>query len=457
MSSLADLIRKEAEPLLDATGDYDLLLERVGDARFVLLGEASHGTHGFYRERAQISKRLIEELGFSAIAVEADWPDAYRVNRFVRGISEDVDSVEALSGFKRFPQWMWRNADVLDFVGWLREYNEDQPSDVKKCGFYGLDLYSLHSSIEAVLDYLKKVDPEAARRAQRHYGCFDHFGPEIQTYGWATGKGLTPGCEEEVIKELTALRIKAMEYLQRDGQVAADAYFCAEQNALVVRDAEEYYRNMFRREFNSWNLRDTHMMESLQRLTSHLNRQRSPAKVIVWAHNSHLGDARATQMSKRGELNLGQLVRQRFGNKAVLIGFTTYAGTVTAASDWDAPAERKNVRPALRESYEALFHDVDLPRFWLDLRKDVDPSTTLPPQRAGRTSLVSQLRAERLERAIGVIYRPETERASHYFYARLPDQFDAILHFDHTRAVEPLERAAEWELGEVEETFPSGL
>jgi erythromycin esterase-like protein len=442
MSPLTDLIARAAQPLLGATSDYDALLDRVGDARFVLLGEASHGTHEFYRERAQISKRLIAERGFNAVAVEADWPDAYRINRFVRGASADPDSVEALSGFKRFPQWMWRNADVLDFIGWLREHNDAQPVNDRKCGFYGLDLYSLHASIEAVLAYLSKVDPEAAKRARHHYGCFEHFGKEIQTYGYAAGFGLTPTCEEAVVQELIALRRKAMDYLQRDGQVAADAYFFAEQNAVVVRNAEQYYRNMFRREVSSWNLRDTHMMESLVALANHLSKGGQPAKVIVWAHNSHLGDARATQMGERGELNLGQLSRQRFAKEAVLIGFTTYSGTVTAASDWDGPAERKNVRPGHPESYEALFHDVDLSRFYLDLRGN---------------GISSALRAERLERAIGVIYRPDTEMISHYFNARLSDQFDAILHFDHTRAVEPLERTAEWEMGEVEETFPSGL
>jgi erythromycin esterase-like protein len=234
-----------------------------------------------------------------------------------------------------------------------------------------------------------------------------------------------------------------MDYLQRDGQVAADAYFCAEQNALVVRNAEEYYRNMFRREVSSWNLRDSHMMESLVRLAIHLSNRRPRTKIIVWAHNSHLGDARATQMGERGELNLGQLVREHFGKEAVSIGFTTFDGTVTAASDWDGPAERKNVRPAHPDSYEALFHEVDDPNFFLDLRKGVD--------------VAAHLRNERLERAIGVIYRPDTELLSHYFHARLSDQFDAILHYDHTRAVEPLERTAEWEMGEVEETFPSGL
>ena len=443
MSILSDKVGEAAEPVGGSPNDYDSLVEMVGDARFVLLGEASHGTHEFYRERALITKRLIYQCGFNAVAVEADWPDAYRINRFVCGESADIDSVDSLGGFKRFPQWMWRNADVLDFVGWLREHNDEQVFANRKCGFYGLDLYSLHASIEAVLAYLGKVDPEAAKRARHHYSCFEHFGKEIETYGYAAGFGLTPTCEEAVVKELVALRKKATDYLQRDGQVAADAYFFAEQNARVVRNAEEYYRNMFRREVSSWNLRDTHMMESLVSLADHLGEQHRSAKIVVWAHNSHLGDARATQMGERGEINLGQLVRQRFGKEAVLIGFTTYTGTVTAASNWDEPAERKNVRPAHSDSYEALFHDVDTPRFFLNLRDNAQ--------------LGAELRTEHLERAIGVIYRPETEMVSHYFHARLPDQFDGVLHFDHTRAVEPLERTTEWELGEVEETFPSGL
>jgi erythromycin esterase-like protein len=475
--SLVDLVKKKAEPLIGSPDDFDSVMDLVGHARFVLIGEASHGTHEFYRIRGQISKRLIAERGFHAVAVEADWPDAYRVNRFVRGAGNDTDSVEALSGFQRFPQWMWRNADVLDFIGWLREHNDEQRFDDRKCGFYGLDLYSLHASIESVLAYLEKVDPKAAKQARHYYSCFEHFGKDITTYGYATGFRMTESCEKEVVKNLVELRQKATDYLSRDGQVAADAYFCADQNALVVKNAEEYYRNMFRREVSSWNLRDTHMMESLVRLMDHLSKpnfevrrhvaalkcadmsahsRNHAAKIIVWAHNSHLGDARATQMGERGELNLGQLVREHFDKEAVSIGFTTYDGTVTAASDWDGPAERKNVRPGHCDSYEALFHDagraaghrgerrrVDVPNFFLNLRDDLD--------------LASHLRGERLERAIGVIYRPETEMISHYFHARLPDQFDAILHYDHTRAVEPLERTAEWQAGEVEETFPSGL
>ena len=442
MSSLSNVVREAAEPLTGSASDYDSLLDLVGDARLVLLGEASHGTHEFYRERAQISKRLIRERGFCAVAAEADWPDAYRINAFVRGAGDDLDSVEALGGFKRFPQWMWRNADVLDFMGWLREHNDGLRS-LEKCGFYGLDLYSLHASIEAVLGYLTKVDPDAAILARHHYSCFDHFGRNTETYGWATGFGMAPTCEEQVVGELVALRRKAMDYLQRDGQVAAEAYFCAEQNALIVRDAEQYYRTMFRRDHSSWNQRDTHMMRTLMALTDHLGKQRPHAKIIVWAHNSHIGDARATQMCERGEWNLGQLVRERFGHRAVLVGFTTHSGSVTAASDWDSPAERKTVRPSLEGSYERLFHETETARFWLDLRK--------------HSKIRALLRAPALERAIGVIYRPDTERTSHYFTARLSDQFDAVLHFDHTRAVEPLERTAEWTLGEVEETFPTGI
>ena len=443
MSTRLDRLREAAEPLSGSPSDYDSLLDLVGNARFVLLGEASHGTHEFYRERAQITKRLIREKGFSAVAVEADWPDAYRVNRFVRGESDDADAVDALGGFKRFPQWMWRNADVLDFVGWLREHDDAEPTDDKKCGFYGLDLYSLHASIEAVVSYLAKTDPASVKRARKRYACFDHFGKDTQSYGLATGLGMTPSCEDAVVNELVELRLREAEYLQRDGRVAADEFFCAEQNAFVIKNAEQYYRTMFRGEVSSRNLRDRHMMETLVALAAHLEQLRRPAKLVVWAHNSHLGNARGTQMSERGELNVGQLVRERYGRQAVLIGFMTYSGTVTAASEWDAPAERKKVRPAVEESYEALFHAVECPRFWLEVEKHPE--------------VAFNLRAARLERAIGVIYRPETELVSHYFTARLPDQFDAVLHFDHTRAVEPLERSTAWELGEVEETFPTGL
>lgn len=437
---LLDTVRQAAHPLTGAATDYDALLELVGDARFVLLGEASHGTHEFYRARAEITQRLVREKGFGAVAVEADWPDAYRVNCFVRGAGQDGSANEALGDFKRFPTWMWRNADVLDFVGWLREHNDRTRADAK-AGFYGLDLYSLYGSIRAVLSYLDKVDPEAAGRARYRYGCFEDFGEDSQAYGYAAGFDLSSSCEREVIEQLIDLQQKAAAYARRDGQVAEDELFFAEQNARLVKNAEEYYRTMFRGRVSSWNLRDRHMADTLDALADHLSRGGAPARIVVWEHNSHLGDARATDMGAGGEWNVGQLARERHGAKVVNVGFTTYSGTVTAASNWDEPPQLKRVRPGLPESYEALFHAVEIPRFYLGLRN-------------GSEHLTFSLRQPRLERAIGVIYRPETERISHYFRARLPDQFDAVIHVDETRAVAPLERTAGWETGDAPETYP---
>jgi erythromycin esterase-like protein len=437
------LVSNSARPLVGAASDFDSLLALIGDAPYVLIGEASHGTHEFYRIRAEITKRLIRERGFLGVAVEADWPDAYRVNRFVRGASDDADAEQALAGFKRFPQWMWRNADVLDFVGWLRSHNDGLAASKPKAGFYGLDLYSMHASMAAVLDYLDQVDPEAARRARERYSCFEHFGEDPQAYGYAATAGLTESCEREVVAQLVELRRAAAEYLRRDGHMPTDALFFAEQNAVLVRNAERYYRAMFGGRALSWNLRDTHMAETLESLTGFLARGSVQPKLVVWAHNSHLGDARATQMGRQGELNVGQLVRTRHGADAVLIGFTTYSGTVTAASDWGGHAERKIVRPALPESYEALFHNARDDNFLVDLRTS--------------SKMLEALSTPRLERAIGVIYRPETERLSHYFLSQLPRQFDAVLHYDVTRAVEPLERTGIWERGEIPETYPSAL
>jgi erythromycin esterase-like protein len=440
--ALSHSLREEAHPLTGDREDFDALLTLVGDSRFVLIGEASHGTHEFYRIRGEITKRLIREKGFSTIAVEADWPDAYRVNRYVQGRGIDTDATQALAGFKRFPQWMWRNADVLEFIGWLREHN-DAITGHRKVGFYGLDLYSLHASMEAVLSYLRVVDPDAALRAQRRYACFDHFGEDPQTYGYSTTAGLAPSCENEVVAQLIELQQSGARYSTQDGRLAADDLFFAQQNARVVQNAERYYRAMFGNRAQSWNLRDRHMAATLDALTAFLGFDRRSPKIVVWAHNSHLGDARATEMRRRGELNLGQLLRERWGQAALLAGFTTYSGTVTAASDWGEPAERKLVRPALDGSYEALFHETGIRNFFLGLR--------------GNSEAILGLRQPRLERAIGVIYRPETERLSHYFGARLPHQFDAVLHYDVTRAVEPLERTGLWERGELPETYPSTL
>ena len=463
LAVITNAIREVAHPLTGKATDYDPLMELIGDARLVLLGEASHGTHEFYQARADITKRLITEKGLAAVAVEADWPDAYRVNRYVRGLNDDATAREALAGFKRFPVWMWRNTDVLNFIEWLRQYNNTLPENARKVGFYGLDLYSLNASIEAVINYLENVDPEAAKRARYRYSCFEHFAEDTQAYGYAAGFNLSESCENEVVNQLIELQQHAPDYAHRDGRVAEDEFFFAEQNARLAKDAEEYYRTMFSGRVSSWNLRDRHMAGTLDALVAHLDRQGGQAKIAVWEHNSHIGDARATSMGREGELNVGQLVRERYAREppstshkrgiaetwrsgfqtTMLVGFSTYTGTVTAASDWDEPHERKRVRPALEGSYEALFHDTGLANFLLTLHED--------------NKAVKGLSGPRLERAIGVIYRPQTERISHYFEARLPEQFDAVIHFDKTRAVEPLDRTEPWDVGEAPETFPSAL
>jgi erythromycin esterase-like protein/predicted phosphoribosyltransferase len=439
VSAVATL-RAAAVPLA-SDADLEHVLELIGDAHLVLIGEASHGTHEFYRTRAALTQRLIAERGFTAVAVEADWPDALRVNRYVRGQGADASSDEALGGFRRFPRWMWRNTVVQEFVEWLRAYNQQADAPA---GFYGLDLYSLHTSMEAVLSYLDRVDPESAARARARYSCFDHFGLDPQVYGYATATGIAPSCEADVVAQLVDLQ-------QEAGRLAAarndgDEAFFAVQNARLVRNAESYYRAMFSGRIPSWNLRDGHMAETLEALRGHLRREAGDPNVVVWAHNSHLGDARATAMAAEGELNLGQLVRERHGRGAFLLGFTTYHGTVTAAPNWDEPVQQRQVRPALSGSYEALLHEVatpGTPDFLLNLR---DPE------------VAASLRPPRLERAIGVIYRPETERLSHYFLADMPAQFDAVIHLDRTSALTPLDPDPGWETAEeLPETFPFGV
>jgi erythromycin esterase-like protein len=416
------------------------LMEAIGDATVVLVGEASHGTSEFYRIRADLTAALIEQKGFNIVAAEADWPDAHRVNRWVRHMSDDLDAAAALSDFTRFPRWMWRNDVVVDFITWLHSYNAPRPIE-QRCGWYGLDLYSLHRSMEAVLNYLRRVDPEAARRARERYACFGQMAVEGQSYGYATRVGLSRSCEDEVVEQLVDLTRRAREYASRDGYVAEDEYFYAEQNARLVKNAEQYYRAMFGGRVESWNLRDTHMMETLLSLVQWTERRSGTAKAVVWAHNSHLGDARYTQMGDWGELNLGQLVREEYGPESFLVGSTTHKGTVTAARDWDAPPEYRQVRPSLEESWERLFHDAGLERFLLLF---------------GDGTLGQALTEPHLERAIGVVYQPETERASHYFNARITEQFDAVIHLDTTSALKPLEPWSSRE-ADLPETFPTGV
>jgi erythromycin esterase-like protein len=442
LRELRSAIRADAIALTGAVNDYDALVDRVGDARFVLIGEATHGTHEFYSERAAITRRLIREKGFMAVAAEADWPDAYRINRFVLGDPNIPHAIAALEGFIRFPSWMWRNTVVLDFVDWLRQYNASVEKKAR-AGFYGLDLYSMYKSMEAVIQYLSKVDPEAARRARYRYSCFEQFHESTEAYGYHAGYGLTPACEQEAVSQLVELQRRASELANRDGHVPEDEFFFAEQNARLVKNAEQYYRTMFQGHVASWNLRDRHMAETLEFLAAHLERKAGRrARIVVWEHNSHLGDARATEMGRAGEWNVGQLVRERHGRESLLVGFTTYGGTVTAASDWDGPAATRRVRDALPESYEAVLHDAGLPEYMLVMARGAEAAQALAEPR--------------LERAIGVVYRPETERASHYFEAALPEQFDVVIHLDKTRALEPLERLSALSNGEQPETYPEG-
>ena len=441
----ADLVAAAAIVAPGGVPPADVLDDLIGDARVVLIGESSHGTHEFYEARAEITKWLIEHKGFNAVAAEADWPDAYRVNRYVRGLGEDDSPEQALRGFQRFPAWMWRNAVVRDFVGWLRWHNGRCAADGRRqTGFYGLDLYSLHRSMQEVIGYLDTVDPTAAARARARYACFDHSdGHDGQAYGYAAAFGAGQSCERQAVEQLVELQRRGLEYLRHDGELASDELFYAQRNAVTVRNAEAYYRGMFAGRVTSWNMRDKHMAQTLEALIEHLDGGPEPARIVVWAHNSHVGDARATEVSADGQLTIGQLARERYGEACRLIGFSTYSGTVTAASEWGGPTERKNVRPALAGSIEELLHETGRREFIVPMH-DGSPAA-------------AALEVVRLGRAIGVIYLPRTERQSHYFHVRPSDQFDAMIHIDTTSALEPLEPTSGWIAGQNPETYPSGL
>lgn len=411
--------------------DLGPLLTRIGDARVVLIGEATHGTSEFYRLRARITRELIERKGFSFVAIEGDWPDAARIDHYVRHAEYPPSEWTA---FARFPTWMWRNEETRAFVDWLRARNASL-GPAQRAAFHGLDLYSLYSSIRAVLDYLDGVDAHSARIARLRYGCLAPWQSDPAAYGQAAVSGGYQSCEQPVLSVLKDLQQKQQAYAEHDGERFLDAT----QNALLVTNAEHYYRTMFYGSRASWNLRDRHMFETLMNLLKHHG---PGSHGVVWAHNSHVGDAAATEMSRRGEYNIGQLCKEQFGFGAYSIGFGTDRGTVAAASDWDGPMLTKNVRPALDGSYERLCHATGEPRFLLPLRQPRSPS------------LRKALAKPRLERAIGVIYRPETELQSHYFQAVLPDQFDEYIWFDQTQALRPLTTQA---LVETPDTYPFGL
>ena len=429
-TSLAQKIAAYCEPFESPeTAQFDRLLARIGDAQVVLLGEASHGTSEFYRMRDRISRELIAKKGFRFVAIEGDWPDAARVDHYVRHLEYPPSEWTA---FARFPTWMWRNNEVRVFVDWLRSHNAAL-NPAKRVAFHGLDLYSLYDSIRAVLKYLDEVDPATARAARERYGCLTPWQSDPATYGHAALTGAYPTCESEVAVVLLDLMHKRRAYVERDGERFMDAV----QNARLIANAEQYYRIMYYGSRASWNLRDSHMFETLKTLLAFYG---SKSKAIVWAHNSHIGDASATEMFSRGEYNLGHLCRKEFGTLAYTIGFGTNAGTVAAASNWDGPMEIKRVVPAVAESCERIFHESGVPNFCLDLSQALNGS--------------EGLRKPRLERAIGVIYRPETELASHYFQAVLPKQFDEYVWFDETKAITPFETKT---LEEMPDTYPFGL
>lgn len=409
--------------------DLDALIERIGEARVVLLGEATHGTSEFYRMRARITRELIRRRGFTIVAAEADWPDAARIDHYVRHFEHPAPD---WIPFTRFPTWMWRNQEMRELVDWLRDHNAPLPAE-RRAGFYGLDLYSLHTSIAAVLAYLDDVDPKTAAVARHRYGCLSPWESDPATYGYAALTERYRSCEGDVVRMLETLLAGRLHYLGADGE----RYFDAVQNARLVEQAERYYRLMYYGGPVSWNHRDTHMFETLERV---MTIRGAGSRAIVWAHNSHLGDAAATEMAARGEINVGRLCRQEFGDAAYAIGFGTDHGTVAAASDWGAAMQIKEVRPSDTRSYENLCHATQLPCFLLALRAEGE--------------LREGLMDARLERAIGVIYRPETELASHYFMAHLPRQFDEYVWFDETRAVQPLESG---QLAGMPETYPYGL
>ena len=437
-------LRQYAIPLKAGNANYEALMSSIGDCRFVLLGEATHGTADFYRERCQISRKLIEEKGFNAIVIEGDWPDSYRVNDYVKGQSSDPDTYGALEGFKRFPTWMWRNIEVFEFINWLKIFNEKADDRSGMIGFYGMDLYSLFTSMDVVIGYLKKVDPVLAEKAKKRFSCFDHYNKDSQLYGYlASYSERLHGCEKEVVEQMTEF-LKMKEYIQALASAKKDEFFSAMQNTRLIKNAELYYRTMFSGKVSSWNLRDQHMVETIAEIDQYLSRSLgNPAKIIVWAHNSHLGDARATQQSLSGELNVGQLMRQKYASEVYSLGFTTYEGYVTAAPEWGASAERKSINPGLEGSYEKLFHQLGFERFLYVFKDNPKLREVLP--------------SRRLERAIGVVYLPESERHSHYFYANMANQFDAVIHIDITEALKPLEKYASSPKEDAPETFPSGL
>jgi erythromycin esterase len=434
-AALAAGLANIARPL-ESERDLNPLIDMIGDARFVLLGEASHGTSEFYTWRTEISKRLIAERGFSFVGVEGDWPDCYRVNRYVKALPDSGDGAEqVLHAFERWPTWMWANREVIALAEWMRSYNARRPSD-RQAGFYGLDVYSLWDSMRAVMQYLERVDPGFAAAARRAYNCFEPYAEDVQEYARATAIVPT-SCEDEAVAVLRELRSKAPQF-KEDGR---DTFFNAEQNALVAQNAERYYRTMVRGGPGSWNVRDHHMVETLERLMTHHGPN---AKAIIWEHNTHVGDARFTDMARAGMVNVGQLVRQGHDREGVvLVGFGTHRGTVIAAEEWGAPMERMPVPHARGGSFESAMHIAAVGDALLTFNGRDDGAVRGLDEPIGH-------------RAIGVVYDPDHERWGNYVPTIVPRRYDAFLYIDETRAVDPLHMPVRVD-GEVPETYPSGV
>jgi erythromycin esterase-like protein len=431
LDSLLAKIRAVSRPLNDFN-DLDMLMDEIGDARLVLLGEASHGTSQFYRWRARISQRLIEEKAFSFVSVEGDWPDCYQANRYALSRPDAGGNArQVLTDFKRWPTWMWANWEVAAFLEWLRRHNENLP-EKQRAGFYGLDVYSLWESMESILGYLDQKDPEAARAARRAYACFEPYGGDEQRYAWST-RMVPESCEDEVIDLLMQLR-RRTKLFEQDREGA----FSAEQNALVMVNAEHYYRAMVHSDANSWNVRDEHMMDTFDRLMDFYGPQ---AKGIVWAHNTHVGDARYTDMARAGMFNIGQLARQRHAEMGVqLVGFGTYSGSVIAGDSWGAPMEKMPVPAGRPGSWEDVLHRAGAHNQLL----------ILPPLRAD-----SDFTETRGHRAIGVVYQPTFESYGNYVPTELPNRYDAFLFIDETEGLHPMHLQPDGQ--EMPETYPWGL
>ncbi len=429
--SALNLIRRNLYPLKGEKNDFNLLIEWIGDARFVLMGESTHGTHEFYKARREITQRLIKEKGFTLVAIEAGWSFVSPVNRYIQS-NDGITIIAALEDFKRYPSWVWRNKDTLELIQQLRDYNATIPRNLTKTGIYGFDLYGLYNSIDEVTGYLDKLDVEAAKRARLRYSCFDGFDKDPHKYANSVSADPSLSCESEAEEQFLELNKNAFQYLNGDIPDAQKEFFNAQQNARLIKNSEKYFRAVYENEADSthsWNLRDRHMMEILEALNHYIQTPENHNKVVVWAHNSHVGNAEASAMSLRGELNIGQLLRKKYADKAVLIGFATHTGTVLASTTWGGPVEQMQLLPAVEGSYAALFHKVNVPSFYLILNENRE--------------FADFLNQERLQRAVGVIYLQDTELQVHYDHARLADQFDVVIYFDKTSAIEPLDKIPE--------------